>query len=132
MGRLVKDLSKTFRTAEVDQGETADTEIDFGIRVSFSFEDEDFTNELSRALREIVTERNNLIHKRFISFDPKSVESCRELIKELDEQRARIKPQYEALSAICINLRDCFKQLKDCTDSKSLADDLRRVEKESE
>lgn len=132
MGRLVEDLSKTLKTAEVDQGEPNNSEIGFGIKVSFSFEDEDFTNELSQALREIVVERNSLIHKKLISFDHKSVKGCRELIRELDEQRARIRPQYEALTAICLSLRDYFKQLKDYVDSESFADDLKRVDPEPE
>lgn len=132
MGRLVENLSKTLETAEIDQGEITNSEIGFGIKVSFSVEDEDFTNELNQALREIVIERNSLIHKKLISFDHKSVKGCRELIRELDEQRARIKPQYEALSAICLSLRDYFRQLKDYTDSESFADDLKRVQEEPE
>ena len=132
LGRLVQMLSKTLTSAATDQGGTTESAIGYSWEVSLSFEDEDFTNELSRALKEIATERNNLIHERLISFDPKSVKSCRQLIRELDEQRARIKPQYEALLAIFLSMRDFFKQLKDYADSESFADELKRATEESE
>jgi predicted nuclease with TOPRIM domain len=127
---LVDNLSKTLQSDESDQRGTVESDNGFGIEVCFSFESEDFTRELNQALREIVRERNDLIHKRLISFDPHSVENCRDLIRELDEQRARIKPQFEAVSAICLNLRDFFKQLKDYSDSESFADDLKRVKEQ--
>lgn len=127
MGRLVENLSKTLQFDEADMGEVENSGNDFSIEVSFCIEDKDFTDELNQALREIVKERNYLIHKRLISFDPKSIEGCRDLLRELDDQRARIKPQYEALSAIFLSLRDYFKQLKDYADSESFADDLKRA-----
>jgi hypothetical protein len=128
MGHLVDNLSKTLQSDETDKGRTADSENGFGIEVSLSVDDEGFTSELSQALKGIVRERNDLIHKRLIRFDPNSVESCRDLVRELDGQRARIKPQFEALSAICLNLKHYFKQLKDYSDSESFADDLKRAE----
>ncbi len=130
MGRLVEDLSKSLRSGGSDQEETDDSENGFSIKTSFSIDDEDFTNEFSQALRVIVRERNDLIHKRLIPFAPNSVESCRDLIGELDEQRMRIKPQFEALSAICLSLKDHFKQLQDYVDSESFVDDLKRAEEE--
>jgi len=130
MGHLVENLSKSLQSGEIYQGETADSENGFSIEVSFSIDNEDFTNELSEALRGIVRERNDLIHKRLIPFNPKSVESCRDLIGELEEQRTRIKPQFEALSAICLSLKDYFKQLKDYADSESFADDSKCAEEE--
>lgn len=130
MGRLVDNLSKTLQSGAVERKEAADSENHYSIEVSFSIANEDFTDQLSQALRQIVRERNDLIHKKLISFDRKSVEGCRELIRELDEQRARIKPQYEALSAICLSLRDYFKQLKDYADSGPFAEDLKRAEEQ--
>ena len=130
MGRLVENLSKTLQPGEAGQGETADSENSFSLEVSFSVDNEDFTNELTQALKEIVRERNDLIHKRLVPFDPKSVESCRDLIRELDEQRARIKPQFEALSAIFLSLKDHLRQLFDYADSESFADDLKRAEED--
>ena len=132
MGRLVDNLSKTLQSDEADKGETAGSENECGFEISYCIENEDFTGELSQALRGNVKERNDLIHKRLISFDRKSVESCRELIRELDEQRARIKPLYEALSTIFLSLRDYFKQLKDYEDSGSFAEDLKRAEEQDE
>ncbi|MEJ2274003.1 MAG: hypothetical protein P8Y01_05445, partial [Woeseiaceae bacterium] len=64
--------------------------------------------------------------------DPRSVENCRKLIRELDEQRARIKPQYKALSAICLSLGECFKELKDYTDSSLFPDNLKLAQEQKE
>jgi hypothetical protein len=132
MGRLVDNLSKTLQSGAIDQTEAADSENRYSIEVSFSIENEDFADQLSQALRQIVRERNDLIHKKLISFDRKSVEGCRELIRELDEQRARIKPQYEALSTICLSLRDTFKQFEDYMDSESFADELKHAQQHQE
>jgi hypothetical protein len=127
MGRLVENLSKTLQSGDARNEETTDSENGAGFEVAFWFEDKDFTVELSQALRRIVNERNDLIHKKLISFDHKSVESCRNLIAELDEQRARIEPQFEALFGIVLGLRDYFKQLKDYADSESFDNDLKRA-----
>ena len=120
MGRLAEALSQRLRTEEKGHQEIVDDADRFSIEVSFSIEDENFTNNLSQALGEIVRERNDLIHTRLIRFAPNSIESCRDLIRELDEQRARIKPQFEALSAICLSLKESFQQLGDYMDSESL------------
>ena len=130
LGRLVDNLSQTLQSDQTDQTNAADSESDFCIEVSFGFEDEEFTNQLSQALRGVVIERNDLIHKRLVRFNPKSIKSCRELLRELNEQRNRIKPQFETLSAICMNLRDIFKQLKDYADSGSFADDISNAQEE--
>jgi hypothetical protein len=132
MGALVNKLSETLQASKADQGGTAGSDVGFSIEISFTFENEDYTNQLSQTLKGIVEERNDLIHNRLISFDRKSVESCRELIGELKEQHARIEPQYEALSAICLSLTDCIKQTDDYMNSDAFADDLKRVDPEPE
>jgi predicted nuclease with TOPRIM domain len=128
MGRLAEALSQSLRSEQSETKKAEDAADRFSIEVSFSIDDEDFARELSQALEEIVKERNDLIHQRLIHFDPKSFESCRDLIRELDEQRARIKPQFQALSAICTSLREHHKQLKGYAESESFADDLKRAE----
>ena len=130
LGRLVGDLPKTLQPNETDQEKTVDSENGYCIEISIRVGDKNFTNELSQALREIVKERNELIHKRLIHFDLRSVKSCRELLRELDQQRARIKPQFERLSSICTSLRDHFKELKEYIDSESFVDDLKRAKEE--
>ena len=108
----------------------ADSEDCFGIALSFTIDDKDYTKQLDQALREIVRERNELIHKRLIRLDPRSMESCQELIGELEDQRARIKPQFEALSAIYLSLVEYLGELKDYVESGSFADDFQRLHEE--
>jgi hypothetical protein len=132
MGRLVEALSQSLRSEQDGKQKVADGADRFSIEVSFAIDNEDFANELNQALGEIVRERNDLIHKRLIPFDIRSIESCRGLIRELDEQRARIKPQFEALSVICSSLQEYLKQLKDYSESQSFVDDLKRAEEEQE
>ena len=112
MGRLVGGLSKTLRSDDAGHRETIDSENGAGFEVVFNLEDKDFTDELIHALRRIVSERNDLIHNRLISLNYRSAEDCQILIGELDEQRARLNPQYEALSAIVLSLRDHLKAAK--------------------
>ena len=108
----------------------ADGEDCFGIALSFTIDDKDYTKQLDQALREIVRERNELIHKRLIRLDSRSMESCQELIGELEEQRARIKPQFEALSAICSSLVEYLGELKNYVESEAFADDFQRLHEE--
>jgi len=53
-----------------------------------------------RQLRELVKERNLLVHRLLLDFDPESAESCEKLICLLDEQVDRMEPQYESLRSI--------------------------------
>lgn len=53
-----------------------------------------------RQLRELVKERNLLVHRLLPDFDPESAESCEKLICLLDEQVDRMEPHYESLRGI--------------------------------
>ena len=127
MGRLVGGLSKTLQSDDAGHRETIDSENGAGFEVVYNLEDKDFTDELIHALRRIVSERNDLIHNRLISLNYRSAEDCQILIGELDEQRARLNPQYEALSAIVLSLRDHLKELKDYVESESFVEDWNRA-----
>lgn len=48
--------------------------------------------EQRRQLRELVKERNLLVHRLLANFDPDSVESCEKLIQLLDAQVDRLVP----------------------------------------
>jgi hypothetical protein len=84
------------------------------VSVSFSFRieaDSVLAAERKKALRSVVRERNQLIHKWLASFDPNSHESCVTLGKALDDQHNRIRPEFEALSALVSATREHVQSL---------------------
>jgi hypothetical protein len=64
-----------------------------------------------RQLRELVKERNLLVHRLLLDFDPESAESCEKLIRLLDEQVDRLEPHYESLRGIIGNMQDAQQEI---------------------
>ena len=124
MGRLAEALSKSLQPGQGDQADTVDSEDRISIKVSFTIGDEDFARDLALSLDRVVRERNDLIHTRLLRFDRTSKESCEALIRDLDSQRERMKPLYEALFAICSSLREAYQELEKYAKSEKLADDV--------
>lgn len=69
-----------------------------------------------RQFRELVKERNLLVHRLLANFDPDSVESCEKLIRLLDEQTDRLERHYQSLMDIINNMQavqqEIVKQLE--------------------
>ena len=100
MGPLIDDFVQSIHPESTDDIENSDDGKNAKIEFSFTVEDPLFVKELEDSLGKIRKERNDLIHEKFTSFDPNSLESCRNVSKELEEQRQRIKAQYEVLFSI--------------------------------
>jgi len=81
------------------------------ISYSVKFEDKAFIDDLQASLRFVVKERDELIHKKLAIFDPESSGACRNLARELEDQRQRIKPQFETLTAIWCSLGQLNKEI---------------------
>ena len=64
-----------------------------------------------RQLRELVKQRNLLVHRLLLDFDPNSVESCEKLIRLLDEQVDRLEPHYESLRGIIGNMEAAQQEI---------------------
>jgi hypothetical protein len=62
-------------------------------------------------LRELVKERNLLVHRLLPDFDPESAESCEKLICRLDEQVDRMEPHYESLRGILGNMQAAQQEI---------------------
>jgi hypothetical protein len=121
MGSLIELFVQSVHPIRnADSAQTTDFE-GAGIEHSFRFEDAAFVDELKASLRTIVKERNQLIHRKLIEFDPKSSKSCRSLAKELEEQRERIKPQFERLANILTMVRDQMRELDEYFKSEEFA-----------
>lgn len=52
--------------------------------------------ELKKALRQVVDDRNELVHQRLATVDLNSIEACQDLIKELDKQHERLEPHFKS------------------------------------
>ena len=65
----------------------------------------DSISKRERELREVVDERNSLIHHWLAEVDFASVDECQELISRLDAQDDRLKPHYESLISKLGNMR---------------------------
>ena len=124
MGRLAEALSTSLQSGKGDQAGTVGSEDRISINVSFTIDDDEFVRDLTLSLDTIVRERNDLIHTRLLRFDRNSKESCEALIRDLDAQRERTKPLYEALFAIGSSLREVYADLDKYANSEKLADDV--------
>jgi len=121
MGRLADAFVRSvFSNVNPDPREATDGE---AISVSFSLIIEAtpaVAKERRKALLSVVKERNKLIHKWLGTFNPNSIESCVQLRDALDEQHARIWPEFEMLKSIVLALNE----LRRCLTSDELLIEL--------
>jgi hypothetical protein len=107
----VQFLRSACSNADEQVGQRNDREIS----VSFSWRieaDPILTRERKRALRAAVAERNKWIHEWLAGFDPNSMESCANLRAQLDEQHAKIWPEFERLKSIVQTSRELIDGLR--------------------
>ncbi len=124
MGTLV---DKLFRSVVRDGpgGESRSDASDDAASVSFSFElDAEAYEETRYAFRQIVQERNALIHQMLVSFNPNSIDSCKEVLSALDEQRSRLKPHYDNLRAMVRAVSEGQKKLLELVESEEFFEKL--------
>jgi|APLak6261658528_1056013.scaffolds.fasta_scaffold04786_2 hypothetical protein len=94
---------------------------------SFSFTvnaDHDFYENKRQALKSLVDDRNDLIHHLLPRFNPDSIESCLEIEKYLDEQRERLKPEYDHLKLLIESLKSSADFLKSEEGIKQCSDQI--------
>jgi hypothetical protein len=113
MGRLADAFVRSIY-ASIDgdadlQRDPQEISISFSMRVE---SDAELVKERKKALSSVVAERNRLIHQWLAAFDPNSIESCNELALALDEQHARIWPEYEILRSMVQALREHHDELR--------------------
>lgn len=79
--------------------------------ISFSYDTETASIEnQQKDFDFLVEQRNKLIHEWLIEFNPESDDTCRSLIKSLDEQNEQIKIQYKHLQEKLFILHEGIKQ----------------------
>lgn len=109
MGQLVKE-SLTLYTgpSESDEGPEEPKEIWLSSR--FRYQCDDIHREqLEKALKSIVDERNELIHHLFPRWKINSIESCKQIEQYLDQQREKIAPELERLQGSIKDMKEFFE-----------------------
>jgi hypothetical protein len=109
MGQLVERAAKALH-AKAQSAPPDINEIWFSHSLSLG----DGQSQLSgwrREMRRVVRERNALIHRMLASWNPNSIDSCRELCEELDAQRERMVPAHEHLESVVKAIRDSHEEL---------------------
>lgn len=100
MGNLVNELHQRLY-GKPAEAELQDSITDLVVRIQFRVDaDADYVAAQKTSLSDLVRERNNLIHQDLAEFDPDSEESCRQWIKRLDDQNARIEAQHRGLQQL--------------------------------
>ena len=124
-GKLVQEYFETVYSDRAHIG-PADARDEAWMSFCFRLEsNENVIQHRKRQLREIVKERNLLVHRLLANFDPDSVESCEKLIQLLDEQVDRLIPHYQSLMAIIEHMQATQQEIL-----KQLADELRQSARE--
>jgi hypothetical protein len=108
------DLAQSFHRNVYGDGPKSDTPKDLStprITTSFKIETDPKTvNAHKKALSELVSERNKLIHQELASFDHNSAEHCRRLINVLDDQNIRILNELEQMKSILAVFKELAKE----------------------
>lgn len=99
LGSLVKEfLNTVYSTDDTFNDRPADALNEIWMSLGFRIQSNaDSIRKRELELREVVEERNSLIHHWLAEVDFDSVDECRELSSRLDAQDDRLKPHYESL-----------------------------------
>jgi len=127
MGRLAEAFVRSiYSSAPADaqsRGNAQELSVSFSLRIEA---DANVVKERKRALSSVVAERNKLIHKWLGEFDPNSIESCLKLSAALDEQHARIWPEFEVLRSIVLTFNELRGEIQRYVASDEFLAELQR------
>ena len=126
MGRLADAFIRSVYSSEpavAERESVKEVSVTFSLRIEA---DPALIAERRRALRSVVKERNKLVHQWLASFDPNSLESCNALAADLDEQHARIWPEFETLRTIVMSVRECQREAAQYLASDAFLAELER------
>lgn len=111
LGNLVKELGETVYSSSHEptfKPECKDVQIAFSFRVET---DPTAAAATLERLQALVRDRNDLIHRRLAELDARSIESLNSLRDVLEDQHARLVPEYENLKCVAQTLADCRSEL---------------------
>ena len=119
MGSLV---DKFFRSVAVDRSSVQNSSDDVAGEMSAIFNIEMDTgahDETRKAFLLVVEERNALIHRMLVRFNPNSLDSCQEISDLMESQRERLKPHYEYLKGIVKAILEGQRELLEFMESEA-------------
>ena len=112
LGWLVKNFFDTLYSNHSSQDGQAHERDEAWMSISLRIKsNKESIRHRRRQLRELVEERNLLVHRLWPDFDPESTESCEKLIRLLDEQVDRLEPHYESLRDILGNMHAAQQEI---------------------
>ena len=112
LGWLVRDFFTTLYSNHSSDDGPADERDEAWMSISLRIEsNENSIRDRKRQLRQLVQERNRLVHRLLTNFDPDSVESCENLIQQLDDQVDRLIPHYQSFMGIIGNMQRAQQEI---------------------
>lgn len=126
MGRLADAFIRSVYSPEQsvsEHGSVEEVSVTFSLRIEA---DPALVAERRRALRSVVRERNKLVHQWLASFDQNSLESCKALGADLDEQHAKVWPEFDTLRTIVMAVREYQREAAQYLASDTFLAELRR------
>lgn len=94
--------------------------------ISFHIEhDASYYEEKRKMLIDIVAERNDLVHHSYLNFDMNSIENCKQIQEQLEEQQDRIQLEIKDLSTIAEYIENFKKKLGDFIKSDEFGNHLK-------
>ena len=114
LGLLVKEFLDTVYSTDDPFSDRPDELNDIWMSYAFRVQaSADSISKRERELREVVDERNALIHHWLAEVDFNSVDECKELISRLDAQHDRLKPHIESLMHQLGNMRAAQEEVRE-------------------
>jgi hypothetical protein len=110
LGALTQQAVDNFIPAERAQSQFDNLITELWLTFSIQLE-EGVAQSLRTQLKEVVDERNELIHHMFGGFDPQSAESCAALEAKLDGQSAHITEVFRCVQEISDEVREHIADL---------------------
>jgi len=93
---LVQDTNHENNNSTIEEENSISLNIDFGPC---------YYEYKTQVLKDLLDERNNLVHHSYINFDLNSINSCLEVQKQLDSQETRILSEINSLQGIVTTIQ---------------------------
>jgi hypothetical protein len=120
LGLLVRDFFQSVYSNRLSYDGSLNDVDDVWVSICVTVKSNSIEHQ-ERQLRELVKERNLLVHGLLAHFDLDSVENCEKLIHLLDDQVDRLEPQYQSLMDIIGSMKvvqqEVLKQLDEWRES---------------
>ncbi|NQY26227.1 MAG: hypothetical protein HRT92_03515 [Piscirickettsiaceae bacterium] len=110
VGQFVETSNPTRNDYSTESDEIKEPRISYDFRIET---DENSYKEKKESLSKLVLERNKLVHHLLPELDPKSLESCKKVEKNLDEQADKIRNELISVQSIAQALSEGRKKLAD-------------------